>query len=254
MKKLIAIWLCLALVLCACNKTENIDESQNVTPTVTVTPTVVPTTGAEGDGESDLEHIGDGEGEMPEFEGLDDPNIPKYLEDEIYASLSAELGEGEYTIESVDAVWLSKEYLEESAYNQLENIYFGYYLSDVEEEFGGMNYVFTLDENGQTTVEEFEEYDAIKKMAITGKEKVAAIIKIVIESEFRQKIAIAIEIGIDSVNDICNISFLVESIVDALFTKDGGDIKTRVAIALAKNAIPVLVENIVVRTSSGSLQ
>ncbi len=159
MKKLIAIWLCLALVLCACNKTENIDESQNVTPTVAVTPTVVPTTGAEGESESDLEHVEEVEGEVPEFEGLDDPEIPTYLEEEIYASLTAELGEGEYTIESVDAVWLSKEYLEESAYNQLENIYFGYYLSDVEEDFGGMNYVFTLDENGQTTVEEFEEYE-----------------------------------------------------------------------------------------------
>lgn len=159
MKKLIAIWLCLALVLCACNKTENIDESQNVTPTVTVTPTVVPTTGAEGDGESDLEHIGDGEGEMPEFEGLDDPALQTYIEDAVYTELVAELNSENYFVENVDTVYLSKEYLEEIAYNSQENIYFGYTLSELDAAFEGTRYVFTLGDDGQTTVTAFEAYD-----------------------------------------------------------------------------------------------
>ena len=45
---------------------------------------------------------------------------------------------------------LSKEYLEEKAFNSQENIYFGYTLSELNEIFKDRKYIFTVDENGKT--------------------------------------------------------------------------------------------------------
>ena len=50
-------------------------------------------------------------------------------------------------------------------------MYFGYTLSDITSEWGDTKYIFTVDDNGQTTVQAFEEYDdtydkAIRNVAI----------------------------------------------------------------------------------------
>ena len=69
----------------------------------------------------------------------------------------------EYTllqlITELIARYISKEYLDELAYNSQENIYFGYKLSELDEAFQGQKYIFTLGDNGQTDVQPFEEYD-----------------------------------------------------------------------------------------------
>lgn len=108
-----------------------------------------------------------------EFATMGDPDLLRYMEDDIYEDLEAELGE-DYVVENVTAVYVpfvSDEYKEELAYNSQENIYFGYTLSELDKQFDGARYVFTTDENGRTTVEEFEAYDdaydqAIKNVAI----------------------------------------------------------------------------------------
>lgn len=96
---------------------------------------------------------------MPEFTGLDDSALLTYMEDSIYTNLITELDNEMYFVENVSAVYISKEYLEEVAYNSQENIYFGYTLSELDAYFQGTRYVFTLGDDGQTIVTEFQEYD-----------------------------------------------------------------------------------------------
>ncbi|WP_273397946.1 hypothetical protein [Thermophilibacter mediterraneus] len=108
-----------------------------------------------------------------EFATMDDPDLLRYMEDSIYADLEAELGE-DYVVENVTAVYVpfvSDEYKQELAYNSQENVYFGYTLSELDQQFQGARYIFTTDENGKTTVKEFEAYDdaydqAIKNVAV----------------------------------------------------------------------------------------
>jgi len=96
---------------------------------------------------------------IPQFTGLDDPALLIYMEDAIYGDLVAALDSEMYFVENVQTVYISKEYLEEVAYNSQENIYFGYTLSALDAYFQGPRYIFTLSEDGQTTVTEFSKYD-----------------------------------------------------------------------------------------------
>ena len=93
------------------------------------------------------------------FTSLNDPNLKRYVEDTVYTDLVNQLDSDKYFVENVEAVYISKEYLDELAYNSQENIYFGYKLSELDEAFQGEKYIFTLGENGQTDVVPFEEYD-----------------------------------------------------------------------------------------------
>lgn len=111
------------------------------------------------------------ENNIPEFTGLDDPDLLRYVEDSVYADLIAKLNSEDYFVENVSAIYYSKEYLEELAYNSQANIYFGYTLSELDGQFQGTKFVFDLGENGQTVVHEFEEYDdtydkVIKNVAV----------------------------------------------------------------------------------------
>ena len=87
------------------------------------------------------------------FTGMSDENLLPYIEDMVYSQLVSDLGSDEFFVEDVTAVYVSKEYLTELAYNSKENVFFGYSLSGLNEYFQGTRYVFTVDENGQTTVE-----------------------------------------------------------------------------------------------------
>ena len=93
------------------------------------------------------------------FTSLNDPDLMQYVEDTVYADLVNELNCDDYFVENVEAIYISKEYLDELAYNSQENIYFGYKLSELDEAFHGQKYIFTLGDDGQTTVKLFEEYD-----------------------------------------------------------------------------------------------
>ena len=91
-----------------------------------------------------------------DFENLDDPEFLQYLEDSIYANLEAQYANSEsvYQIDDVSAIYVSKEYLEEIAYNTKANIFFGYNLAQINEVFQGERYVFTLSDTGETVVQE----------------------------------------------------------------------------------------------------
>ena len=112
-------------------------------------------------------------GSVPEagFSGMNDPNLLRYTEDTIYESLVTALDSEEYFVENVSAIYISQEYIDELAYNSQANIYFGYTLQDLAEQFQGKKYVFTLGDDGTTIVTEFEDYDdtydrALKNVAI----------------------------------------------------------------------------------------
>lgn len=98
-----------------------------------------------------VEHLG--------YHSLSDPALLRYVKDVLYMDLVKQLNGTDYFVENIDAVWVSKEYLEELAYNSQENIYFGYNLSDLNKIFQGQKYIFTLGKNGETAVEKFEEYN-----------------------------------------------------------------------------------------------
>lgn len=93
------------------------------------------------------------------FTGLNDPKLLQYVEDTVYATLAAQLPNEDYVIENVKAAYVSKEYLEELSYNSQANIFFGYTLAELNAQFQGTRYVFTLGKNGETEVKPLEKFD-----------------------------------------------------------------------------------------------
>lgn len=96
---------------------------------------------------------------VPDYKSLDDPELLSYVENSVYQETIASLNSEEYFVEDVSAVYISKEYMEEVAYNSQSNIYFGYTLDEIDEVFQDTKYVFTLGENGETVVKELEEIE-----------------------------------------------------------------------------------------------
>lgn len=107
----------------------------------------------------------------PSYNSFTDPVFLDYVNDRVYAGF-AEMFDGEdIIIESVQSVYISQEYLDEVAYNSKANVFFGYHLEELEERFQDTRYVFTLEADGTTGVELFENYDdsyeqALKNVAI----------------------------------------------------------------------------------------
>ena len=145
MKRLIALLMASTLFLTACNSgMKNEDSNKNDSKIV-----------------EDVTSIDDIDLDInPEtFSDLSDENLLQYVEDEVYAGITEQLASEDYIVESVDAIYISKEYLEEVEYNSQENIYFGYTLSELDAQYDGTRYVFTLGDDGQTTTKTFEKYD-----------------------------------------------------------------------------------------------
>jgi len=143
MKRIFAALLVMLILLSSCGVLVEPEESAEVTSTAVTTTAGnnAPTT------------------EALSFNGLNDPALLPYLESDVYAHLIDELNSSSYFIENVSAVYVSKEYINELAYNSKENVYFGYNLAELEAQFQGTKYVFTLGEDGQTIVKPFEKYD-----------------------------------------------------------------------------------------------
>lgn len=94
-----------------------------------------------------------------EFTGLGDENLLQYVNDCVYSETEALFDNDDYQIYDVNSVYVSKEYLEEVEFNSQENIYFGYTLSELDKFFDGMKYVFTLGDDGETTVKPSKNID-----------------------------------------------------------------------------------------------
>ena len=152
MRKFFALVLICALVLSGCN---NVAENTN----------------ENNDERNNDESIIVSQKEEISFDNMSDPKLLTYMEDTIYSELVTLLDSEEYFVENIDAVYYSKEYMEEVAYNSQSNIYFGYTLAELDSYFEGERYVFTLGNDGKTTVEVFEKYDdtydrALKNVAV----------------------------------------------------------------------------------------
>ena len=78
------------------------------------------------------------------FTSMADPKLLPYLEQNVQNGLQEMVCSAEYRVVGVKAAYVSKEYLDELAYNSKENVFFGYTLSELNERFGGAKYVFTL--------------------------------------------------------------------------------------------------------------
>lgn len=182
MKKILCLLLSLSVLISSCARADAKKETSSIVTTVPSTSgtTKIETTTVEtslSDSESATEEkpaietdttididfsLDDIDEEYIEnlgFSSLNDPGLLRYMQDYIYADLIDKLDSNEYFIERVEAVYISKEYIDEMQYNSLENEYFGYRLSDLDTAFEGKKYIFTLDENEQTTVQLFQEVE-----------------------------------------------------------------------------------------------
>ncbi|MCC8102586.1 MAG: HNH/ENDO VII family nuclease [Clostridiales bacterium] len=165
MRKVLAVILSLAMLLsvtaCGAEQTAQANDADETyisasgTDTEDDEPESVTDDSDEGIAESDATE------ENPEldFPELDDAELLLYVENTVYSDLIDQLEDGEYFVENVSATYISKEYLEEVAYNSQANIYFGYTLEELEDESQGTKFVFTLGDDGTTTVQAFEDYD-----------------------------------------------------------------------------------------------
>ena len=98
---------------------------------------------------------------VPQFDSLDDEDLLAYVEDLVYSDAVTSLNSDEYFVENVSTVYISKEYLDEVAFNSQSNIYFGYTLAELDEVFQGTKYIFTLSDDGTTTVQELQEIEDV---------------------------------------------------------------------------------------------
>ena len=140
MKRLIALFLSLTMVLTGCFK----PQAKNPTSESTINTVSAPVEWVEV---------------LPEFDSLSDEDLLLEVENLVYRETIEALDSEEYVVENVSAVYLSKEYLEEAAFNSQSNVYFGYTLAELDEIFQGTRYIFTLGDDGTTAVQELQVID-----------------------------------------------------------------------------------------------
>ncbi len=149
MKRFLSLVLCLAMILTGCrfgatSSSNNTGEESLPTAEAVQSHSNVPV--------RTLEELQPDSLITPAFSGLSDEALLSYMEDDIYNRLLNELDTDHYYIQDVSAIYVSKEYLEETAYNSQSNIFFGYTLAELDDFFGDTKYVFTVGEDGTTTV------------------------------------------------------------------------------------------------------
>lgn len=166
MKKLFAMILSAALLLTSCGRaaeesiaTDNSDDTLASTTLISMDTasheaetSTVSTTAFQVQHESvQVENLG--------FTSLNDPNLLQYINDTVYSDLEQNFANDDWVIDNVSCVYKSKEYLDNLAFNSKENVYFGYTLSELEDQFEGKKFVFMVNDAGETTYKEFEAYD-----------------------------------------------------------------------------------------------
>ena len=175
MKRLIALILSIMLLVSGCssaaNKTNDDENQQKGVSSVEEVESSVDEIIEDEiiTGEESIQ-----EDSIPSFSGLDDPELLTYVTNNVYADLEYNFNSEDYTIENVEAVYLSKEYIDELTYNSQSNLYFGYTLEELDNIFEGSRYIFTLGEDGQTTVQKMDTVyndsttQIIKNVAVGG--------------------------------------------------------------------------------------
>lgn len=170
MKRGIALVLSCALVLVGCGQSTMSVDSQSAEETKVEVVANVTDEGITVETTQDVEETTPYE-YVVDFNSLDDAELQRYVQDNIYNELVAQLDSDEYFVENVSAVYISQEYIDELTYNSKPNVYFGYTLEEIDAVYQGTRYVFSMSEDGDTIVVPFEEYDdtfelVIKNVAI----------------------------------------------------------------------------------------
>lgn len=143
MKGVTALLLSLVMILTGC-VSSNMQEHSQARADITA------------DSASAADDTAEWEDDVPEFDSLDDDGLLQYAEDNIYAELTSQLKSDDYTIENITASYISQEYLDEVEFNSQSNVFFGYTIAELDDLFRGTRYVFTLGDDGKTTVEEMQ--------------------------------------------------------------------------------------------------
>lgn len=144
MKRTISLLLAVIMVLTGCSQPQTQNPSTEPTTDSVADIVSVPTEWIEV---------------QPEFNSLSDENLLLQVKNLVYRETVQALNSEEYVVENVSAVYISKEYLDEVAFNSQSNVYFGYTLAELDEVFQGTRYIFTLGDDGNTTVRELQAID-----------------------------------------------------------------------------------------------
>lgn len=165
-----------------------------------------------------------------EFNDLSDPQLHAYIEKTVYTNLVSQLNSADYLVENVNAIYVSKEYIDELSYNSQTNVFFGYSLHDLDAFFSGTRYVFCLGEDNQTTVKAFEKYDdtyeRVLKNVVTGTGIILVCVTVSLVSRTAGAAAISLFFAASAkTGTICalssgTISALASGIVKGVETKD----------------------------------
>ncbi len=173
MKRFVALFLAVSMIFTGCSS--QIDNSSAYSSQETTTEASIPenegeeqtslpetdtsTNATEQTSTPESNELPESSEAVPEFDSISDPALLEYMKDDIYDKLVEQLNSEDFFVENIEAVYLSKEYLDEVAFNSQSNIFFGYTLAEIEEQYQDRKYVFTLGDNGGTVVKAFEEYD-----------------------------------------------------------------------------------------------
>ncbi len=181
MKKMISIVLIIIISFSGCTAISMGDEASNVSDA--------------------LEKLNNSELTPKKASSLNDAYFLKQVEDTMYLDLINDSDLSDYLVVDIDTKYVSKEYLEEVSYNSKENIYFGYTLSELYDEFGNEGFSFTLGESGETEVKKFEPYDDTYDKTITRIAIGAGVILVCVTLS-----AIAADVGASSISVILSAS------------------------------------------------
>ena len=147
MKRIIALLLSLTLLLSGCAQSKSTSQSQAV-PSESTAAAVT-----DSASEAYTPRMTVWKDDVPQYNSLNDTELLGHIEDLVYRDTVTALDSTDYLVSDVSAAYVSKEYLEELSYNSQSNIYFGYTLDELDKQFQGKRYVFTLGDNGKTTVQ-----------------------------------------------------------------------------------------------------
>lgn len=153
MKRVLTLLLSLVMLLSGCAQSKPVSKASSDSsgrPAASVTDSV---------SESYTPRMTVWKDDVPQYTSLNDTDLLAHVEDLVYRDTVAVLNSADYLVSDVSAVYVSKEYLEELDYNSQSNIYFGYTLDELDAQFQGKRYVFTLGDNGKTIVQPLETID-----------------------------------------------------------------------------------------------
>lgn len=167
---------------------------------------------------------GDEEKEVS-FSSIREKKYQEYLNQELASELTLDLDNEKYVIAEIKNIYISQEYIDEVEYNSKSNVYFGYTLEELDEQFQGTRYVFTLGDDGKTTIIPYKEYDDTWDKCLENvSEGTGALIQSVViiattpGDPYQKKIVVTVLIG--GAVTVGTVAAVVEGVTTAIETGD----------------------------------